>query len=37
LRHQRYARDIVTTITGARKRAMSRELADLAELVGTED
>lgn len=36
LRHQRYARDIVTTIASARKRAMTRELADLAVLVGTD-
>jgi len=36
LRHQRYARDIVGTIAAARKRAMSAELADLAELVGVE-
>lgn len=36
LRHQRYARDIVATIAAARKRAMSRELAELAALVGTE-
>jgi hypothetical protein len=36
LRHQRYARDIVGTITSARRKAMSQELADLATLVGTD-
>lgn len=36
LRHQRYARDLVTTITAERKRAMSAELADLASVVGLE-
>jgi hypothetical protein len=36
LRHQRYARDIVTAIAGERKRAMSRGLAELAALVGME-
>lgn len=34
LRQQRYARDIVTTITTGRRRVMGRELADLAALVG---
>lgn len=34
LRQQRYAREIVSTITAERRRAMSRELADLASLVG---
>ncbi|WP_434742066.1 helix-turn-helix domain-containing protein [Micromonospora sp. SH-82] len=34
LRHQRYARDIVTAISNGRRRAMSAELADLASLVG---
>lgn len=34
LRHQRYARDIVRTLADSRRRAMSRELADLASLVG---
>lgn len=36
LRHQRYARDVVSSITTARRRAMSQELADLAALVGME-
>ena len=34
LRHQRYARDIVTDLAATRRRAMSKELADLAALVG---
>mgnify|MGYP006976775686 CR=1 FL=1 len=34
LRHQRYARDIVTVIATNRRRAMSEELAELASLVG---
>lgn len=34
LRQQRYARDIVQSITEHRRRAMSAELADLASLVG---
>jgi len=34
LRHQRFARDIVGTIAAEKKRAMSRELAALASLVG---
>lgn len=34
LRQQRYARDIVQSITERRRRAMSAELADLASLVG---
>lgn len=34
LRHQRYARDIVSTIAKGRRRAMSTELAGLAALVG---
>ncbi|TDB96374.1 XRE family transcriptional regulator [Micromonospora fluostatini] len=34
LRHQRYARDIVQSISNGRRRAMSTELADLASLVG---
>lgn len=35
LRQQRYARDIVQSITTRRRRAMSAELADLAALVGS--
>lgn len=35
LRQQRYARDIVQSITERRRRAMSAELADLASLVGS--
>ncbi|MEU8327129.1 helix-turn-helix domain-containing protein [Micromonospora sp. NPDC048839] len=34
LRHQRYARDIVQTIDGGRRRAMTDDLAALADLVG---
>jgi transcriptional regulator with XRE-family HTH domain len=34
LRQQRYARDIVQSISTQRRRAMSQELADLAALVG---
>ncbi|MGX7672185.1 helix-turn-helix transcriptional regulator [Plantactinospora sp. DSM 117369] len=34
LRHQRYARDIVTDLAVARRRAMTKELAELADLVG---
>ena len=34
LRHQRYARDIVTAIATERRRAMSQELAELTQLVG---
>ncbi|MDG4832446.1 helix-turn-helix domain-containing protein [Solwaraspora sp. WMMD1047] len=34
LRHQRYARDVVRTISDGRRRAMSAELAELAELTG---
>jgi len=34
LRHQRYATDIVETINAARRRAMSREEAELTALVG---
>lgn len=34
LRQQRYAREIVLAIADQRRRAMSRELADLASLVG---
>lgn len=34
LRHQRYARDIVSTIATGRRRVMGQELADLAALVG---
>ncbi|MEW2445417.1 helix-turn-helix domain-containing protein [Micromonospora marina] len=34
LRHQRYARDIVQTISDGRRRAMTTELAELASLVG---
>ena len=34
LRHQRYARDIVQSISERRRRAMSTELAELASLVG---
>ncbi|PGH46019.1 transcriptional regulator [Micromonospora sp. WMMA1996] len=34
LRHQRYARDIVQTISDGRRRAMTAELAELATLVG---
>ncbi|MGX7672186.1 helix-turn-helix domain-containing protein [Plantactinospora sp. DSM 117369] len=34
LRHQRYARDIVTDLAAARRRAMTKELAELADLVG---
>ena len=36
LRHQRYARDIVSAIATARKRAMTKELAELAAMIGTE-
>lgn len=36
LRHQRFARDIVACIASARRRAMSDELADLADVVGLE-
>lgn len=36
LRHQRFARDIVSSIASARRRAMSQELADLAALVGAD-
>jgi hypothetical protein len=36
LRHQRYARDIVAILAAEKRRAMSRELADLASLVGME-
>ena len=36
LRHQRFARDIVGSIAAERKRAMSRDLAALASLVGTD-
>lgn len=35
LRQQRYAREIVQSITERRRRAMSAELADLASLVGS--
>lgn len=35
LRQQRYARDIVQSLTERRRRAMSSELADLAALVGS--
>ncbi|MDG4773795.1 hypothetical protein [Solwaraspora sp. WMMD792] len=34
LRHQRYARDIVTTILTRRRRPVSQELAGLADLLG---
>ncbi|MEK8109208.1 hypothetical protein NKG94_39890 [Micromonospora sp. M12] len=34
LRHQRYARDIVQTIDQGRRRAMTDDLAALADLVG---
>ncbi|OZV78848.1 transcriptional regulator [Micromonospora echinospora] len=34
LRQQRYARDIVQSVSAQRRRAMSQELADLAALVG---
>ncbi|MGW1057640.1 helix-turn-helix domain-containing protein [Micromonospora rubida] len=34
LRHQRYAKDIVQSVSDGRRRAMSTELADLAALVG---
>ena len=34
LRHQRYGREIVSTLATERRRAMSRELAGLADLVG---
>ncbi|WJK41491.1 helix-turn-helix transcriptional regulator [Solwaraspora sp. WMMA2056] len=34
LRHQRYARDIVTTILARRRRPVSQELAALADLLG---
>jgi hypothetical protein len=34
LRHKRYARNIVQSITEKRRRAMSTELAELASLVG---
>ncbi|MDQ7910766.1 helix-turn-helix transcriptional regulator [Phytohabitans sp. ZYX-F-186] len=36
LRHQRFARDIVGTLAASRRRAMSRELAELADLVGAD-
>ncbi|MFG1950704.1 helix-turn-helix domain-containing protein [Micromonospora sp. NPDC048830] len=36
LRHQRYARDIVQSIAESRRRTMSKELAELATLVGCE-
>ncbi|MFY1653120.1 helix-turn-helix domain-containing protein [Solwaraspora sp. WMMB762] len=35
LRHQRYARDIVTTILTRRRRPVSQELAALADLLGS--
>lgn len=34
LRHQRYAKDVITSISTSRKRAMSDRLANLARLVG---
>lgn len=36
LRHQRYARDIVSKVATGRRRAMGRELAELAALVGAD-
>lgn len=36
IRHQRYARDIVETIRDARRRAMTQDMAELAELVGAD-
>lgn len=36
LRHQRYARDIVRVIASARRRALTRELAELADMVGVD-
>lgn len=36
LRQQRLARDVVAMISSARKRAFTKELADLAELVGVD-
>ncbi|MFV2107522.1 hypothetical protein [Micromonospora sp. LOL_015] len=36
LRHQRYARDIVTTVLARHRRSVSQELATLADLLGAE-